>query len=233
MKSDVEQLKSRGFLGDSDLDQYPMYSDEQLLALIKSNDAVERTLAARIMKNRKKKIFVNALCEQLKVEKKLYSKIEICNCLSEYGELAIDHLIPLIGTIGNNQHKKISNDDMNKKSYPLPRDIVARILCRMDPKVLTKIEPLLNNGSQEQILECIDLIGHVAWNNNNNFLWNRILELYNGNPNNEMIRWKCIRAMQSFNLEDIITILEYEQSHNKNEIFAKEAKRSLERINTK
>ena len=46
-------------------------------------------------------------CELIKKEKTLYTKIELQKALVKYGEKSILHLIPLLGTIGNNQHKEI------------------------------------------------------------------------------------------------------------------------------
>ena len=40
-------------------------------------------------------------------------------------------MVEYLGQIGNNQHKVLPTNGFNKKSYPLPRDIIARTLAHM------------------------------------------------------------------------------------------------------
>jgi hypothetical protein len=74
---------------------------------------------------------VTELCRQLAVEKKLYTKIALCESLAARAELSIEPLIELLGRIGKNQETKIPERGFYKVSYPLPRDIAARIICRL------------------------------------------------------------------------------------------------------
>ena len=65
------------------------------------------------------------------IEKKLYPKIALCETLAVCAELSIEPLIGLLGQIGNNQERKIPETGFYKVSYPLPRDIAARTICRL------------------------------------------------------------------------------------------------------
>jgi hypothetical protein len=136
----------------------------------------------------------------LKSNEKLYTKLELQNSLKNYGEKSIPYLIPLLGTIGNNQHRKMEIIDINKKSYPCPRDIVGMILIRIGPKVLKKKKKLLiEDKNPVQIHEAIDIIGHITWNYKDYSMEEELLDYYNRHKDNEFIKWKISRAFQSFN----------------------------------
>lgn len=137
-------------------------------------------------------------------------------------------MIPLIGKIGTNQHKKIDLIDIKKKSYPLPRDIVTRIIIRIGSEALPFLENVLVNGTYEQKIEIIDAIGHIAFNYNDYRSENVLLNTY-ANSNDELIKWKIIRAFQSFNSKEIIMILK-EVKNSNNLVLKEEAKRSLIQI---
>ena len=71
---------------------------------------------------------VDKLCHQLAIEKKLYTKIALCETLAECAELSIEPLIGLLGRIGKNQETQIPEIGFYKVSYPLQRDIAARTI---------------------------------------------------------------------------------------------------------
>jgi hypothetical protein len=151
--------------------------------------------------------------------------------LKEYGEKSIPYLIPLLGTIGNNQHKKIEIIDMGKKSYPCPRDVVAMILIRIGPKVFQELQRILiEDKNKNQIHEAIDIIGHITWNFKDYSMEKVLLEYYNKHKENEFIRWKITRAFQSFNSIEIKNILENIIKTDINKIIMEEANRSINRI---
>jgi hypothetical protein len=221
MKSTNEQLKNRGLVFDEDILLYKNHTENELLKLLQGKEAYKRTIAIRLLSKYNKEEYIKIFCETLTKENKLYTKIELCNALEKYNEKAIPYLIPLLGTIGKNQHNKIEIIDINKKSYPLPRDIVGRILIRIGPKVFPELKKIImENKNINQIMETIDVIGHITWN-------------YKSNIGNEFIEWKIIRAFQSFNSIEMKTILEIIIKTHKNKIIIEEAKRSMERINNK
>jgi hypothetical protein len=125
MKSTKEQLTNRGFLPDNMPNECEHYTNIHLMEMLKSNDAQQRSIAARVIGLKKDPALIEALCDALKTETALYTKIELQNSLAEFGALSVSHLIELLGCIGSNQHKKINNDDLGKKTYPLARDLAA------------------------------------------------------------------------------------------------------------
>ena len=239
MKSTKEQLLSRGFAFDEDIELYKNCRESELLNLLHDQDAHKRTIAIKLLSKNPKEKYIPIFCEMLKSGEKLYTKLELQNALKEYGEKAIPYLLPLLGKIGNNQHKKIEIVDINKKSYPCPRDIVGMILIRIGPKVFPELTKLLTEDKNTiQIYQAIDIIGHITWNFRDFSMEKILLDYYNKHKDNEFIQWKIIRAFQSFNSAEILKILnntvreyvkEYKDEY-KNGIIAEEAKRSINRI---
>ena len=231
MKSTKEQLLKRGFVFEEDAALFTNCKENELVKLLYDKDAYKRTISVRLLSKNPKDKYIPIFCEMLKTREKLYTKLELQKALKEYGEKSISYLIPLLGTIGNNQHKKPGMVDLNKKSYPCPRDIIAMILIRIGPKVFPELKKLLRKDKNaEQINEAIDIIGHIARNFNDCSMEKTLLDYYYKHHDNEFIQWKLIRAFQSFNSPEIITILKQTIKENKNAIMAEEAKRSLNRI---
>jgi hypothetical protein len=231
MKSNVEQLKGRGYLFDDDIIMYKNYSEDDLVKLLYSKEAYKRTIAVKLLSQYSKEEYIQLFCETLKNENKLYTKLELCNALENYNIKAIPYLTPLLGPIGKNQHKKIEIVDIHKKSYPLPRDIIGRILIRIGPRVFPELKKiLLENKNHVQIYETIDIIGHITWNYKDYSLENTLVEYYKKQKDNEFMEWKIIRAFQSFKSNEIKILLENIIKTHKNKIIIEEAKRSIKRI---
>jgi hypothetical protein len=228
MKSNSVQLESRGYIFDDKLSGYASISNDSLIVLLASDIPIDRTIAAKIIGIRKIPDSLPLLCNLLRTEKKLYTKLAICEAIEKFGKSAMKYLIPLIGKIGSNKHKKIGLIDINKKSFPLPRDIVIRIIIRIGNDALPFMEDVLENGTYEQQVEAVDAIGHIALNYNDYRSKVVLIKAYN-NSNDELLRWKIIRAFQSYNSRKVREILE-EERNSKNLIFKEEAKRSLLRI---
>ena len=234
MKSTKYQLKNRGFAFEEDENLYKNCSEKELLKLLSSKDAYIKTIAIKILSQNPKEKFIPIFCEMLKSGEKLYTKLELQNVLREYSEKSIPYIIPLLGTIGNNQHRKIQIIDLNKKSYPCPRDIVAMILVRIGPKVFPELrKTLLDDKNLNQIYEAIDVIGHITWNYRDFSMEEILLEYYYKHKDNEFIVWKIIRAFQSFNSMEINKILEKVIKNHKNKIIVEEALRSKNRIESR
>jgi hypothetical protein len=213
---------------------YKNYSENELLKLLENKEAYKRTIAIKLLANYNNENYIKIFCEKLKTEDKLYAKVELCNVLEKYNEKVIPYLIPLLGIIGKNQHKKIEIVDINKKSYPLPRDIVGRILIRIGPEVFSELKKIImENKNINQIYEAIDVIGHITWNYRNYEMENILLEYYNKSKGNEFIEWKIIRSFQSFESQKIRTLLENVIKTHKNKIIVEEAKRSIKRMENK
>jgi HEAT repeat protein len=198
MKSSENQLIARGMIPKGkELDHISCSFSDQLM-LLKSTQAFERSIAARLLGTSGNPDAVAHLCNALVHEKKLYTKIEICNALSLFGLHSIPALIPLLGAIGSNQHKSVPNNKFGKQSYPLPRDIVARVLIRIGVPALPALKKVLINGSERQISEAVDAIGHISYNFNDKSCYQIITDSYLKYKTNKLMVWKIVRAMGAF-----------------------------------
>jgi HEAT repeat protein len=229
MKSTSEQLVSRGFLSVEEAEKYRALPEEQLVDLLCSANPAERTAAARVLSESGKKEYLPLFCEGLKTETKLYTKIELCEAIGSFADAAIPFLVPLLGTIGTNQHTQPVIADLGKKCYPLPRDIAARILMRLGSCVLPEMERCLEEGDRTQKSEAIDVIGYTAWNFGDVRSEKKLLDLYAGSEDS-LIRWKIVRAFQSFGSKEVVEMLSSLAEHAADCVIQKEARRSLDRI---
>lgn len=162
MKSTDEQMKTRGFVVETE-QLSAQFDKQRTIAELTSSSACQRTLAARALGQRwpKDQAAVQGLCQQLIREKKLYSKIEICQALSKGGGEAVQQLLPLLGTIGNNQLRELHQcQSSKKKSYPLARDIVARILAQMPAVYFEQQLEGLKHVTAVQGQELLDSLGY-------------------------------------------------------------------------
>lgn len=231
MKSDIKQLENRGFVSPDVIKNTGTLPIDKIKQMLVSVVPVERTTAAKLIELTNDSSFIPYLCSALQTEKKIYCRIAICETLEKFGTAALEFLIPLIGSIGNNRHTSISLPDLNKKSFPLPRDIVCRIIIRIGPPALPYLEKTLLTGSYIQLTEIIDAIGHIAFNSGDLRSEKILLDLYYNNTD-ELLRWKLVRAFQSFDRPEILNILSDNQQ-NTNEVIRLEAERSIARIKSR
>lgn len=194
MLTKLEQLKSRGQLPDGIPSNYRHSSFSEKIKLLNSKIATERTLAARLLKTNKTDETISLLINALTIENKLYTKIEICNTLSSFNELAIPPLINCLGKIGHNQHKTIPEKAFLKDSYPLPRDIASRTLIRIGKPAIPKLLEALDTNDKSILSELIDTIGHINFNTNITNLYEPLKTCFNTNEKDNLIQWKIIRA---------------------------------------
>jgi len=230
MKSTEKQLRTRGYVSAEELAELNNKTDDELMNLLKSNIAVERTLGAKLSAGRDIDFFLHILCSMIQSEKMLYTKIALCESIESYGVDSVKYLTPLLGKIGTNQHKKPDLIDLNKKSYPLPRDISARIIIRIGEPSISFLENVLFSGDRTQITEAIDALGYIAFYSNNFRSENLLHKLLNSKADDELITWKIIRAFQSFGSNETINFLKLIIENNNNEILRTEAERSLKQI---
>jgi hypothetical protein len=231
LKTPIEILRTRGFVDECDFDSFSITAQSDICEYLNSNEAHIRTCAVKKIAIENRIDCIDKLCERLRHEDKLYTKIAICDCLAKFGTHSIEPLISLLGKIGENQHKQIGNFDLNKKTYPLPRDISARTLIRIGPSVLPSMARLLATDDLLKITEAIDVIGHVSYVSRNHSLETDILHFYHQNDD-VTIKWKILRAFQSFDSERVKNELEkIINDDNENPVMINEAKRSISRIN--
>lgn len=206
MKSSYEQLRSRGYVEDIELEFYQNLSKDKLLRLLHSNIAANRTIAARTLIKCKDIEIAEVLLSRLIVEKKLYTKIALSESLAYYGERICPQLIEHLGKIGNNQYRELPDKPFGKNNYPLPRDIISRTMCKIGTPALKYLKQCLHTGRYEQILEAIDAIGYISFYSNENSSLKDIMILINKYNDDNIMIWKLLRALQSFVDKEAISI---------------------------
>lgn len=232
MKSSDNQLKSRGYVKAEDVNEYTHLNKNELLEVLKSKEPYRRTIAVNLLSNTNTldSDMIELFCSMLLHEKKLYTKIELCNALSKASVEAAKNLVNYLGVIGNNQYKKLPDKKFNKKSYPLPRDIIARTLAHMGIEILPELMKVLKTNNIMGIREAVDAIGFICFYNNNpdseNTL-NTLIICLNEYYNDDVIRWKIVRALESFNSKTANDILNNIKDNDINIAIRDEAKRSL------
>lgn len=223
----------RGFTSEDFNKSFSDFSNSNLLENLKSTDAQIRTSAAKLLGQRKYFKAVECLCEMLKVEKKLYTKIAISESLIEIGIPSVVPLINLLGKIGSNQHKKLPDKPFNKWNYPLPRDLAARIIAKIGTIALPSLNKILENGNSFQITEAIDAIGNISFYFNDNRSFDALKNCLNSYSKDDIIVWKIIRALEAFSSDESINILRRYLKESKYKELRWEAARSLGQINNK
>lgn len=155
---------------------------------------------------------IRVLIEHLRLETKLYPKIELCAALQNGGLASARQLIPLLGKIGSNQHTQPSLETFKKSSYPLPLDIVARVLARMDSHVLPPLICAVRDGPRDAAVKAVDAVGFMCFYATVTpaaklAALRALIDSFRGNPDDELLRWKLVRAFESFNHPDCLALL--------------------------
>jgi len=238
MKSSNEQLKNRGYATIEDIDKYADLNENELMILLKSKEPHKRTLAIKLLSNKAQSDneIINLFCNMLLHENKLYTKIELCNALSKASVESAKIMVNYLGIIGKNQHKELPDKKFNKKSYPLPRDIVARTLAYMGVEVLPELKKILKSNNVVTIRGALDAIGFICFYNSKDYheeILNDLISCFNEYIEDDIIRWKSVRAFESFNNKIIIDLLINIKENDEEEIIRIEATRSLNIIKNK
>lgn len=226
----TKDKKNRGFVAEGDEKAYSSRTNDELINLLNSDLAIERTIGARIFACRNHE-FVENLLTALETEQKLYPKIEICRSLANFGEHSVIGLIQRLGKIGNNQHPTPSDEPGKKTSYPLPRDIAARTLIRIGTKALPALSDVLKEEDPLKISEAIDAIGFICNSGGQDKYLEPLIDCYHKFSSNNLIRWKIIRAMSAFP-ESIVFLKKQFQIENVTAI-KQEIERSIRMIERK
>lgn len=230
MKSSKSALAQRGFVTEKEITDSSHLNSNQLIKMLRSKISRERTIASTLLGQKSDKIAIIPLCEAIKIEKKLYSKIAISEALGSFGKDAVEKLTPLLGKIGNNQYKKLPAKPFNKKNYPLPRDIVARTITKIGVDALPNLIEILQKGSEEQIAEAIDAIGYISYYSNDNSSLSSFWNCLENNKSNKIIIWKIIRSFQAFPNKKVINFLNDIKLSSESQQIRWEAERSLIQI---
>lgn len=236
MKSSGKQLAGRGYAHQAALDAAGALPTAALFAQVSAPDAEIRTAAIMTLATRgdvDKASFIDVLLEQLSKETKLYTKMAICTALENGGSTAATKMAAFLGKIGRNQHMVVPESISRKKSYPLPRDIIARSMARMYPDAAGTLVGGLKGCEDETILsEALDAFGfmafyHPALQTAENCAL--ICALLSHNSIKDLLVWKCTLCLSAFPHEEGLLLLSHIGREHPHATIRAEALRSLSR----
>ena len=123
----------------------------------------------------------------------------MCETLTKCSGLSINPLIDLLGKIGNNHETEIPGAGFFKVSFPLPRDISARTICRFGDIAMLPLEKLIESSTDKKaIVQAVDAYGHILYSNKIERPSSILQELSEKYPENDFIKYKIIRCLSGF-----------------------------------
>lgn len=224
-------MQKRGFASGEEEALLAGKTQEELLELLHADKAVLRTAAANLLVTAGNSKVTGELLEQLSVEQCLYTRIGICESLEKGDSDTARQMMDYIGKIGSNQYKQLPEKVSKKKSYPLPRDIIARALGKMQMEVFPVLMEALKCGGTEKVSEVLDAIGFMVFYNRplaNDENVRPVFEIMEKYKENNLVLWKGILCLSAFPLPKTKKILEGLVSRDN--LLGEEAKRSLRLI---
>ena len=166
--------------------------------MLHSQDACDRTIAAKLLPLDCET--TDILLHSLMTETALYTRLAMTEKLEGGDSSTTLKMIGFLGKIGKNQHR-VPIAPSKKKSFPLPRDLMARSLGRMNPELF----PILLASAEElpplKLSELIDAIGYMAFYHPalataQNY--QRLLQIKNSYDHDPLIQWKCLICFSAF-----------------------------------
>ncbi len=233
MKSSDKELIKRGYLQKGDERKYSALTQEQLIDMLNIEPASERTaviLALRSKYFSGDEHYIRILLERLRLEKALYTRLELCNSLEMGNAITAEIMCEYLGGIGNNQYKLVPNEVSKKKCYPLPRDLIARSLGRMTPSVLPVLTKHLIFEEKSKVSELIDAIGYMIFYHPEfatSIHFSNIMLTYDRFIGDELIVWKIARCCSAFPIEQSENRLLSIKEASTHQTIIEEAERSL------
>ncbi|MGB9979949.1 HEAT repeat domain-containing protein [Methanobacterium sp.] len=211
-KKRIDREKRGQFLAE-EIEACIEFKTAHLIEMLNADNAQKRTIAAAILGNRKDKKGIVPLCDSLKKEKALYSRIAMSEALGKMGETAVPSLIKLLGQIGNNQETELPVKYFNKKSFPLARDMAARTIIKIGKPATPYLIKVVEEQDSYILQQAIDALGGIAAKTNDKSALRVLLNGLETRPNNKITFWKIIRALSGFKhsneaLPPLLNILE-------------------------
>ena len=197
-KMSIKAIKrrERGEVNEADIANFASLDEQELLFLLHSKIPVERSCAAIHLRKYQSPTVAAKVCHQLAIERKLYTRISLSETLAECAELSIEPLIGLLGQIGKNQETKIPETGFYKVSYPLPRDIAARTICRLGIVAILPLENFIKSSKDMKALtQAIDAYGHIIYSNKIECSSSTLQGLYEKHPHNDFLKYKITRCL--------------------------------------
>ena len=231
MKSRKDQLKDRGYFTKKDLEKYHNFSNGELLNLTKDLIPQKRAIAIHLLsfKNTSNN-YTSYFLELFKDEKKLYVRLEIAKALKKGNIQTAKLMIPYLNKIPNNQYNSLPTKISVKKTYLIPRDLIGRILSKMDIAIFPLILELLKTSNLELLSESLDIFGFMIFHNQElatfeNF---KILsDLFEKYKSNDLILWKIVMVTSAFRNSESIDFLNNIKEFSSHEIIKNEVDRSI------
>jgi len=126
-----------------------------------------------------------------------------------------------------NQETAVPETGFYKISYPLPRDIAARTLCRLGFKAMTALENfIISTTDMNALVQAIDAYGHIIFSNTIKLSSAPLQALYKQHPNNDLLKFKITRCLSGIHDEWATSFL-FKVLENNHEGLQLEALRSL------
>lgn len=229
MRSTQTELRSRGKASKEEIEACAGLPAEELVKELHNSDPCRRTAAAYCL-HPEIEGAAELLLEQLCRETCLYTRIAVCESLEKGGKSVAEKMIPYLGRVGKNQHKSLPDKVSDKKSYPLPRDLIARSLARMDLAVFPLLLDVLDTGDTWKITEALDAVGFMAFYHPSLVTEknaDRVIRLLK-KENNEIIQWKALLCLSAFPVPEGIRVLK--EYVGRTDLLGAEAVRSLKLI---
>jgi HEAT repeat protein len=206
-----QSRKKRGQISSEELEPYIEFDAGRLIEMLNSDNPQERTIAATTLGNRKDKKGILTLCNSLKKEKALYSRIAMSEALGKMGESAVPPLIKLLGHIGNNQERELPEKYFNKKSFPLARDMAARTIIKIGKPATPYLIEVVEKQNDYISQQAVDALGGIAAKTGDRSALPVLLNSLDSS--NEITLWKVIRSLSGFKhsseaLPPLLNILE-------------------------
>lgn len=230
MKSDQKKLEERGYISLRMLASFKQFTKEELLPFLKEKPSIRTSCIYYLSeKYHDEDDFTQILLKQLSHETALYTKIEIQNNLSLYGN--ISEMCEYLGKIGHNQHKIVPNKVSLKKSYPLPRDLIARSLAHMEAARYPEFLKAMKSLDEQQLQEGLDAFGFFCFYNATSIdkeAYEFVSQLVFKYKENELMTWKLATCLSAFpQSTNLLLKIKTEQKHP---TIQKEVERSLQII---
>lgn len=218
MMDNFLEKRSRGFITNEDIIAVSALSATNAEALLHSHEPWQRTAAVAVLSQKasvEDMDFAHRLLTMLQNEKALYTRLMLCEVLSQGNLQTATQICGYLGLIGNNQ-LKTPEPPSKKKSYPLPRDLAARILGKMHPIILPALIDVLTGVDIIKISEAIDAYGFLifynpgyAYQQNAEILF-QLLKHY---ESNSLLVFKCAIGLSAFPLGESLRYLKQLKAH--------------------
>ncbi|MDL2292651.1 hypothetical protein LJC17_03590 [Acholeplasma sp. OttesenSCG-928-E16] len=151
--------ESLGYLNKDEIKIASCLSYSKAISFLKGEDTKKRALAAFYFSinfdNKDSKILINSL----KNEKKLYVRLYLQRALQKGNKETLNYLVESIPLFFRSPFLKPTK----KKTYPLPRNLIIRIISHMNPNLFLEIKNMYLSSSIKIKEELIEALGFMCY----------------------------------------------------------------------